>query len=761
MGPPFSSSVVSTLPASKSTHTVGEPYKVNLSKNQSTIDKIGTPDIWAPLFYNRRASTSTSSVESPANLHANANIVSFSTCNNPSECSRTISNNPDFNAHVHVPAPRFDSFVPRAQQGSFSISTQDSWIRNHNSRRMSHKDLREFPYSPPQSRNGSIDENYSNPHFVSQGQFSNNVHVLPPKPIEYHHYQAQNQFQPQNMNGNMTQYITSGYDNVPDYGSLPEQIAFKARNERVTQPTRVSPHSFTNGNSLDSKSYYSCKPYHEPFNAPYDIDSSFNGNNDTYGNNFNKMANSYSFIREKDGVAHRENVNSNLVHHRNTSPNVVLTSRTSPQNEKAESVILETREQSFPVVRPNRSSPVSGKPSHGKNITKLESMVNSEKKKSKSLVDFRNSSSKNFEFKDAVGHIVEFSLDQYGSRFIQDQLEMADGEQRAQIFSEIEPYLLSLMTDVFGNYVLQKFFEFGSDNQRYRIASSMEGHVADLSIHTYGCRVVQKAIEYIQRGQQISLIEELTEGILHCLKDQNGNHVIQKAIERMPLYDIRFLFEKFRGHVIDLATHSYGCRVLQKLLEKTTFEHEQGYHYQQFLSSDGKQQFSSSTEPSPYYQADLLSEVLAGAKTLLKNQYGNYVIQHILEKGTREEKQYLIDIIMGSLLYYSKHKFASNVVEKSIHSCTTQQRKCFIAEIITSFNMEKGAPVSNDLHYSSPLSIMIKDQYANYVIQRLLKVCKKVDRKNYELLSSMIKPELQGLRRAYNGKHLSSIEKLV
>ena len=62
---------------------------------------------------------------------------------------------------------------------------------------------------------------------------------------------------------------------------------------------------------------------------------------------------------------------------------------------------------------------------------------------------------------DIFGHIFEFSLDQHGSRFIQQKLETVSSEELALAFTEVMPRSLALMTDVFGNYVIQKFFEHG------------------------------------------------------------------------------------------------------------------------------------------------------------------------------------------------------------------------------------------------------------------------------------------------------------
>ena len=70
-------------------------------------------------------------------------------------------------------------------------------------------------------------------------------------------------------------------------------------------------------------------------------------------------------------------------------------------------------------------------------------------------------------------HIVEFSQDQHGSRFIQQKLERAAAGEKQLVFQEILSAAYSLMTDVFGNYVIQKFFEFGSPEQKNQLVNKV------------------------------------------------------------------------------------------------------------------------------------------------------------------------------------------------------------------------------------------------------------------------------------------------
>ncbi|KAG1946539.1 pumilio [Pimephales promelas] len=123
--------------------------------------------------------------------------------------------------------------------------------------------------------------------------------------------------------------------------------------------------------------------------------------------------------------------------------------------------------------------------------------------RSRLLEDFRNNRFPNLQLRDLPGHMVEFSQDQHGSRFIQQKLERATPAERQMVFGEILQAAYQLMTDVFGNYVIQKFFEFGSADQKLALATRIRGHVLPLALQMYGCRVIQKALESISSDQQL------------------------------------------------------------------------------------------------------------------------------------------------------------------------------------------------------------------------------------------------------------------
>eukprot|EP01126_Amoeba_proteus_P039893 TRINITY_DN4228_c0_g1_i6.p1 TRINITY_DN4228_c0_g1~~TRINITY_DN4228_c0_g1_i6.p1 ORF type:complete len:589 (-),score=87.47 TRINITY_DN4228_c0_g1_i6:158-1924(-) len=345
------------------------------------------------------------------------------------------------------------------------------------------------------------------------------------------------------------------------------------------------------------------------------------------------------------------------------------------------------------------------------------------------LEEFRNSkNNRKFELKDIVGHFVEFSGDQHGSRFIQQKLESASIGEKQMVFSEIYPCALNLMTDVFGNYVIQKFLEYGTVDQRRQLGESLEGHVLELSLQMYGCRVVQKALEVISPEQQSRLVQELEGHVMKCIKDQNGNHVIQKVIEQVPPVYTHFIVETFHSKVSQLATHPYGCRVIQRILE----------HYSDF---DGNTNLPSSFQVQV---GPILNELLRSTMSLVHDQYGNYVVQHVLEHGGVKSRHEIVRQLRGKIVQLSQHKFASNVIEKCVQFGTYEHRQWIIDEICRD---------------ATALEVMMKDQYANYVVQKILDFCEAPQR---ERLILMIRPHIPSLRKYTYGKHIiARLEKIV
>jgi len=181
---------------------------------------------------------------------------------------------------------------------------------------------------------------------------------------------------------------------------------------------------------------------------------------------------------------------------------------------------------------------------------------------------------------------------------------------------------------------------------------------------------------------------------------------------------LQFIIDAFKGQVFALSTHPYGCRVIQRILEHCTIEQ---------------------TMP-------ILDELHSQTERLVQDQYGNYVIQHVLEHGRPDDKSKIVAELRGKILVLAQHKFASNVVEKCVSFSSRSERAMFIDEVCS----------LNDGPHSA-LYTMMKDQFANYVVQKMIDIAEPTQRK---LLMHKIRPHVATLRKFTYGKHiLAKLEK--
>lgn len=324
-----------------------------------------------------------------------------------------------------------------------------------------------------------------------------------------------------------------------------------------------------------------------------------------------------------------------------------------------------------------------------------------------------------WELRDVRGQLAEFSMDQHGSRLIQEKLDHCTPEERTQVFDELFPESRRLMADVFGNYVIQKLLEYGTRQQVRTLGEQLEGHVLSLSLGTYGCRVVQKAFERVDEDQKIRLGQELHPHVLDCVRDQNANHVIQKILEQVPSAHLDFIASAFHGHVQTLASHCYSCRVLQRIFA--------------YCSEDQRR--------------PLLDEMHKDTLRLMQDQYGNYVVQWVLQHGEERDRLAIVRMTKTHLLALSRHKFASNVVEHVIQVAQPADLADLLEELLAPLSPADAEGLPLLLEGTTPLciaTVMMQDQYANYVLQRFLQTLHGTDR---ERLVLTIRPVLYALRQ--------------
>ncbi|KAJ4902064.1 Pumilio-like protein 5 [Raphanus sativus] len=94
---------------------------------------------------------------------------------------------------------------------------------------------------------------------------------------------------------------------------------------------------------------------------------------------------------------------------------------------------------------------------------------------------------------------------------------------------------------------------------------------------------------------------------------------------------MKYFILLIRGQVATLSTHPCGCRVIQRTLEHCSDDEE---------------------------TRCIINEILESAFALAHDQYGNYVTQHVLERGEPDGRRKITEKLTGNVVQMSQHKYA-------------------------------------------------------------------------------------------------------
>ena len=354
---------------------------------------------------------------------------------------------------------------------------------------------------------------------------------------------------------------------------------------------------------------------------------------------------------------------------------------------------------------------------------------------------------------------VDLAKDQEGSRFIQKRMEIATESEKIWYFNVIRPHLFALSTDLFGNYIVQKILatnntdiikndddkkngnvndflptkninnfslnganfnlnggRFGLNGDvRLMIYNDLKKDLINLSYDVYGCRVVQKIIDYNEFEPKV-----WKNHLVDLIKDQNGNHVVQKIIEKNSDSKwIEVIGAEFVECAIEMAKHKYGCRALQRLFE-IYYKNQNTNKCGVGCAEDDIASLIDNIKIADSNIKKIIDQVLESAESLILDQFGNYVIQHILEFGTPKNRNVIMKILIPNMFQFSIHKFASNVMEKCIKVVSEINTGDDSMQPLMNYRKELISQ-SLSLRGNKPcLALMCMNQYGNYVVQRII-----------------------------------------
>ena len=272
----------------------------------------------------------------------------------------------------------------------------------------------------------------------------------------------------------------------------------------------------------------------------------------------------------------------------------------------------------------------------------------------------------------------------HGCKFLEHFLKSS--ENKSEIINKIfypKLYwikLYELSNDLFGNYFIQELIPELDSNNLISFTNLVINNLLNLCLNPHGTRVVQILINNIKDnkfGLLIIFKNALSNIMDKLINNLNGSFVLMHYAAQ--IRDNEIIYEFLNNNLVEIATNSYSCSALQKLIDIATNQQK----------------------------VILFTNIINNSNNLVGNQCGLYVLQFIMNKNNYYINDAILNQIINKIIYLSKRKYSSNVVEKCLETCSPEKVK----ELIRIFNNEE---IIRDL---------IKDIFGNYVIQKLLNVC--------------------------------------
>jgi hypothetical protein len=256
----------------------------------------------------------------------------------------------------------------------------------------------------------------------------------------------------------------------------------------------------------------------------------------------------------------------------------------------------------------------------------------------------------------------------------QKKLETASMDTIEKVVNELSGKYRLAIKNKNGNYFCSDLIKKCNKEQRLKILKELSNTISQDSIDEFGSHVIQKLIEFASGEEEYNLLLfsfNDSNSILKTSMNPNGTYIIQKLIVHIP--------EKFRmkfnlifvNFVLTLSKDAYGVFTVKKFI---------GYTQNELI------------------RKQLLSSIYNNILYISTNEYGNYLVQYLLEKWWKsQEGVYLKKIIFSKFLILASNYYSSFICDLFYKLCNDDEKKTLTTFIKTNNKMLNDIYKNNDI----------------------------------------------------------------
>ena len=311
---------------------------------------------------------------------------------------------------------------------------------------------------------------------------------------------------------------------------------------------------------------------------------------------------------------------------------------------------------------------------------------------------FFSSQSKRLELTLKKGDILSAFNNQKNTLLLQKCLSETNKDLLNNIINEMSGTFSEIIKNKNGNYFCSDLFKVCDKNQRIIILKEIHNTLSEDCVDEYGTHPIQTLIELSQCEEEYELILSSFNDyniILKASLNPNGSYVIQKIIVHIPeRYRMKFnlLFLKFLNV---LSMDMFGVCTVKKFI---------GYTKNELLVKQ------------------VLNIILNNFVNISENQYGNYLIQYILEHWwNTQEGLFLKQMCVSKFHILAGNHYSSYICDLFIKLSNLKEKKLLM----------------NSLIKDNIIAILANNNIGNIIINKLMNSLRMEKNGNYNQYPSM------------------------
>ena len=287
-----------------------------------------------------------------------------------------------------------------------------------------------------------------------------------------------------------------------------------------------------------------------------------------------------------------------------------------------------------------------------------------------------------------------YLTNQEGSRQGQNIINKMKENEVDILLNKIFPYLSEIFKNKYGNYFSKKLIQIVVPNQRIKLIKNLEKNFILLSKSLYGTHPIQFLVETINMFEEKNLIlNYIINKTLELALDQRGNCVLKKFIISTKDEERKELNKNLIQNIDKLIFNQYGVIILISLIKhsKDIFIHKQISH---FIINNNPIYFIRHPYSNYVVQGLLIYTDLKLNEEIIKIITNNYLVlslqknsNKVVENCIKYGKRSIVKKIFKDLLEKNNleclldNYYGNFVLEKLIVKLTKEEKNMIIKKI--------------------------------------------------------------------------------